>query len=320
VDQNIEIRHLRYFLAVAATENFTRAAERLRISQPSVSQQIAQLERILRIPLFRRIGKRVQLTEAGTAFRRGAEVVLRKLDEACTSVNEVAEMLSGHVALGVIPALHVAWVPPVLERLARDYPGVTVGVEERDSSSIETELEAGRLDVGFGLMTRNSPNIRYEHLISEPFSLIVSGKHKFAPRTSVDPAALHGERLVLLPESFDMRRESAEFFRHSRIRPKVAFEIDSIDAVLSCVASAGTPTILPAIVLRGHEALGLRAIPLTRNLRNIEFGLLWLTASSASPAALAVAAALKEFVRQSVRPADVVRHGRRKPSAGTSRR
>ena len=73
----IEIRHLRYFLAVAETENFTRAAERLRISQPSISQQITQLEAALRTPLFKRVGKRVFLTQAGAAFRKGAEVVLR---------------------------------------------------------------------------------------------------------------------------------------------------------------------------------------------------------------------------------------------------
>ena len=303
MSESIEVRHLRYFLAVAGTENVTRAAERLRISQPSVSQQIAQLERILRTPLFRRIGKRVQLTEAGTKFRRGAEVVLRKLDEACGSVNDVADLVSGHIDLGVIPALHVAWVPPVLERLARDYPGVTVGVQERASSGIETELEAGRLDVGFGLMTRSSPNIRYEYLRSEPFSLIVSERHKFGRRSSVDPAGLAGERLVLLPERFDMRRESAEFFRRSRLRPKVAFEIDSIDAVLATVARAGTPTILPAIVLRGREALRLRAIPLAGNLRNIEFGLVWPAGSTASPAARAVAAALKEVLRNSPSPA-----------------
>lgn len=313
MNESIEIRHLRYFLAVAATENFTRAAERLRISQPSVSQQIAQLERILRAPLFRRIGKRVKLTEAGTTFRRGAEVVLRKLEEACASVNDIAQLVTGHVNLGVIPALHVAWVPPALERLSRDYPGVTVSVEERDSSGIETELEAGRLDLGFGLMTRNSPNIRYEHLLSEPFSLIVSGRHRIAPRRSVDPADLNGERLVLLPESFDMRREAAEFFRHSRMRPKVAFEIDSIDGLLNCVASAGTATILPVIVLRGRESLRLKAIPLTGNLRKIEFGMLWRSERSASPAALALAAALKDFIRETAAPADPVPRARRRP-------
>ena len=297
MNDSIEIRHLRYFLAVAETENFTRAAERLRISQPSVSQQIAQLERALRTSLFRRIGKRVQLTEAGAAFRRGAEVVLRKLEDACESVHDLAGLVTGHVDLGVIPALHVAWVPWVLERMSREYPGVTVAVRERASSGIETELEAGRLDLGFGLMTRSSPNIRYEHLVSEPFSLLVSRRHKFAQRRTVDLRELQGVRLVLLPGSFDMRRAADEILRRTRVRPRVAFEIDNIDSVLTSVVRAGTPTLLPAIVLRGREALGLRAIALAGKTRPIDFGLLWPRASSASPAALALAASLKAAIK-----------------------
>jgi LysR family cyn operon transcriptional activator len=289
----IEIRHLRYFLAVAETENFTRAAERLGITQPSVSQQIAELERILGTALFRRIGKRVQLTEAGAAFRRGAEVVLRKLENACESVHDIAGLVTGHVDLGVIPALHVAWVPSVLERASRDCPGVSVGVRELASSGIETELEAGRLDLGFGLMTRSSPNIRYEHLRSEPFSLLVPKGSRFAKRRAVDPADLHDVRLVLLPSSFDMRRAGDEIFRRSRVRPRVVYEIGNIDSVLSSVARTGAPTVLPAIVLRGREALGLQAVPLAGRSRRIEFGLLWPRGSRAGPAALAVARALK---------------------------
>ncbi|HET9405591.1 MAG TPA: LysR substrate-binding domain-containing protein [Burkholderiales bacterium] len=296
MNELIEIRHLRYFLAVAETENFTRAAERLRVTQPSVSQQIAHLERALRTPLFRRIGKRVQLTEAGAAFRRSAEVVLRKLEDACGSVHDVAGLVIGHVDLGVIPALHIAWVPRVLERMSRDYPGVTVGVQERSSSEIETELEAGRMDLGFGLVTRNSPNIRYEHLFSEPFSLLVSDRNELAGRKAIDIEDLDGMRFVLLPNSFDMRRSANDVFRRARVRPRVAFEIGNIDSVMATVARAGTPTLLPAIVLRGREALGLRAIPLAGKIRPIDFGLLWAIASTASPAALALAAALKAVI------------------------
>lgn len=296
MSKSIEIRHLRYFLAVAETENFTRAAERLRISQPSVSQQIAQLERALRTPLFRRIGKRVHLTEAGAAFRKGAEVVLQRLDDACESVHDLAGLVTGHVDLGVIPALNIAWMPTVLERVSRDYPGVTVSVQERSSSAIETELEAGRLDLGFGLVTHGSPNIRYERMISEPFSLLVPDGHELAERSTLDPRDLEGMRLVLLPNSFDMRRQAEEIFRRSRVRPRVVFEIGNIDPVLSTVQRAGTPTLLPAMVLQGREALGLRAIPLAGKARRIDFGLLWPSASSASPAALAVAASLKAAI------------------------
>lgn len=298
---DVEIRHLRYFLAVAETENFTRAAERLKISQPSISQQITQLERVLRTPLFRRVGKRVFLTEAGAAFRKSAEVVLRKLDDACNSVSDIAGLLSGRVDLGVIPALHFAWVPPVLGYMAHNHPGVTIGVQEIASSGVETEIEAGRLDLGFGLMTHNSPNIRYERLVSQPFSLIVSTASKFATRASIDLKELDAERLVLLPDTFDMRRAADVVLSHARVHPRVMFEIDSIDAVLSSVALAGIPTLLPAIVLRGREMPTLRAIPLAGKTRHMEFGILWPASNNSDPATLAIATALRASVAPSGR-------------------
>lgn len=298
---DIEIRHLRYFLAVAETENFTRAAERLRISQPSISQQITQLERALRTPLFRRVGKRVFLTEAGAAFRKSAEVVLRKLDDACNSVSDIAGLLSGRVDVGVIPALHFAWIPPMLGQMARKHPGVTVGVQELASSGVETEIEAGRLDLGFGLITRNSPSIRYERLVSQPFSLVVSKESKLAKRASIDLKELDGERLVLLPDSFDMRRAADVVLSHARVHPRVMFEIDSIDAVLSSVVHAGIPTVLPAIVLRGRDMPTLRAIPFAGKTRQMDFGILWPASNNSDPATLAIARALKLSIKAAKR-------------------
>ena len=297
MSDSIEIRHLRYFLAVAQTENFTRAAERLQISQPSISQQINQLERELRTPLFRRVGKRVFLTEAGATFRKGAETVLRKLDDARDSVNDIAGLVSGRVDVGVIPALHLGWIPPALAHLARDYPGVTLGVQELASSEVETEIEAGRLDLGLGLMTSNSPNIRYQRLVSEPFSLIVCDTSKFAGRNEINLKELQDERLMLLPDSFDMRRAADEILSHARVRPRVMFEIDSISALLSSVVRTGVPTLLPAIVLRGSNMSRLRNIRLAGRTRPMEFGLLWPAANVSAPATLAVAACL-EFLNE----------------------
>lgn len=296
MNDSIEIRHLRYFLAVAQTENFTRAAERLQISQPSISQQITQLERALRTPLFKRVGKRVFLTEAGAAFRKSAEIVLRKLDDACNSVSDIAGLLSARVDVGVIPALHFAWIPPLLGVIASQHPGLSVGVQELASSGVETEIEAGRLDLGFGLMTRKSPNIRYEKLLSQPFSLIVASPSKFYDRKSVDLVELQDERLVLLPEGFDMRRAADLVLSTARVHPRVMFEIDSIDAVLSSVLHAGVPTLLPAIVLRGREMPGLHAIPLAGKTRQMEFGILWPGTAQPDPATAAVAAALKASI------------------------
>lgn len=302
MSSSIEIRHLRYFLAVAETENFTRAAERLHVTQPNVSQQVKDLEAFVGTPLFKRVGKRIQLTAAGAEFRKRAETVLRKLEEACESVGHVSELLSGHMEVGVIPALHVAWVPPALEALARDFPGVTAAIHQRPSRDIETEIEAGRLDLGLGIVSHMSPNVRYERLLTEELSLIVPADHALARRSSVSMKELERLPLVMLPGAFDMRHLVEATFHHVKLRPRVAFEIATIDSTLMTVLRARMQTVLPPIVLRGRESLGLRAVRLKDGMKPIAFGLLTPREHPLSPAAQMFADLVKASLAEEAPP------------------
>ncbi len=296
MNSSIEIRHLRYFMMVALTENFTRAAERLHVSQPNVSQQIKDLEGLLGTPLFRRAGKRIGLTDAGVEFRKRAEIVLLKLDEASQSVGRVADLLTGHVEVGVIPALHVAWIPPVLEVLARDYPGVRVSVHQRPSRDVETEIEAGRYDLGLGIMSHMSPHVRYERLLTEELSLVVPADHELAKRKSVATKDLASVPLVMLPEAFDMRQLVDETFRRVKVRPRVGFEIATIDSTLITVVRARMQTVLPPVVLKGRESLGLRAIRMTGGNKAVAYGLMTPRESPLSPAARKFAELAKQTI------------------------
>lgn len=292
---SIEIRHIKCFLAVAETENFTRAAERLGVTQPCISQQIGHLERSLGAILFHRLGKRVRPTDAGKAFKDSAEAVLRKLEEASNSVGRVAGLLTGHAEIGVIPAVHLAWVPPVLGAIARDYPGLTVAVHERPSHDIETALESGRFDLGLGILSHSSPNLRYERLLSQPLSLIVPPKHPLASLASIAVKDLDGARLALHPSSFDMRVLSEQVFQRAHARPKVAYDLSTIESVLNTALTAGTPAVLPAIVLEGRATLGLQALPLTGKNRPIQFGMMWPRGSALAPAPAVFARILREM-------------------------
>ncbi|MFN0245225.1 MAG: LysR family transcriptional regulator [Planctomycetota bacterium] len=282
---SIEIRHLRYFLAVARTENFTRAAEQLHVTQPNVSQQMKDLEKLLGTPLFQRLGKRIRLTNAGVAFQKNAEVVLRKLDEARDSVRDVADRLTGHVEVGVIPALSLAWVPPALGALARDFPGLTVSVHQRPSREIEIEVETGRFDLGLGIVSHTSPNLRYRRMLTERLALIVAADHALARRRRLAVRDLERVPLVVLQHVFDMRGLVDEMLRTAKVRGRVAFEIGTIDSTLQTVLAAGIPTILPPIVLKGRESFGLRAIQLAGRVEPIEFGFLTPRENEPSPAA-----------------------------------
>ncbi len=311
---SIEIRHLRYFLAVASTENFTRAAERLHVTQSNVSQQMKDLETMLGARLFRRVGSSMRLTEAGRAFRKHAEVVLRKLDGARDAVANLTDLTSGRIELGVIPALQAAWVVPALEALARGFPGLTVAVHEHPSRGVETEVESGRFDFGLGIMTQSSPHLRYKRLFAEPLALLVPTGHVLARSRSVALRQLTNAPFVLLPDAFDLRQMVDEFFRRSGQRPRVTFEIPTIDLILATVKRVGVPTILPPIVLRGREHLGLRAVALSGTVPTVRFGLLMPRDGELSAAARTLANLVADFVE--TRPPNRRQAPRRRLRAG----
>ncbi len=297
MNPSIELRHLRYFLAVAETQNFTRAAERLGVSQPSVSQQIKDLETALGATLLRRLGKRLQLTEEGASFRANAAVVVRKLEEACGAVGAQAQGQAGHVEVGVVPAAHMAWIPMALTRMAREHPGVTVAVHEQSARAIETEVEAGRWDLGCGVLLHSSPNLRYEALLAQKLSLIVPGGHPLAARESVSVKELREVPLVLLPGTFDMRHAIDELFARGRTRPNVLFEISTVCATLATVTRAGIPTVLTPIVFAGREWLDLQAVPIRESGASVEYGLVTAKSGELSPGARAFAEIVREVGR-----------------------
>src|SRR5437773_10263825 len=177
IQDPIKIRHLRYFLAVAGAGSFSRAADRLGISQPTLSQQMRDLEAGLRVSLFQRRGKRILLTSAGLIFQEHARAILRQLESFLQELSSEPQQLRGALHLGVVPILNVPLVPHLLGLFTADHPAISITVEEISSTEIETALEEGRMDVGLGFLTRHSPNLRYERLCADEFALIVAENH-----------------------------------------------------------------------------------------------------------------------------------------------
>ena len=283
----VEIRHLRYFLAVAEAGSFSRAANRLGISQPSVSQQMRDLEAGLRVSLFQRRGKRILLTPKGLIFQEHARAILRQLENFLQELSSEPGQLRGALHLGVVPILNVPLVPDLLGLFAADHPGISVIVEEISSTEIETALEEGRMDVGLGFVTRHSPNLRYERLCTDEFALIVSAAHPWSHRRVIPLSELHQQRLLQLPDSFVMRRMTDDVFRNHQIRPRTIAEINAIETLLRSLAPLQAAALMPKIALRGREGLNLKAIRLHGKKLGLEIGLLRLSDSGANSAVAA---------------------------------
>jgi LysR family cyn operon transcriptional activator len=297
----LDIRHLRYFLAVAEAGSFSRAADRLGISQPSVSQQMRDLEADLRVPLFQRRGKRILLTPRGLIFQEHARAVLHQLENFLQELNSEPGELRGALRLGVIPVLNVPLVPQLLGLFAADHPAISIAVEEISSTEIETALEEGRLDVGLGFLTHHSPNLRYERLCTDEFSLIVAQNHQWANRRLVDFTKLHQQRLIQLPDTFVMRRMADEICRKHKVRPHVIAEISALESLLRSLGPLQAATLMPKIALRGRASLGLRAVRLRGKNLGVDIGLLRLRDSAANTAVAAFTSLAKATVPKMIK-------------------
>jgi LysR family transcriptional regulator, cyn operon transcriptional activator len=278
----LEIRHLRYFLAVAEAGSFSRAADRLGISQPGISQQMRDLEAGLRVSLFQRRGKRILLTSTGIIFQEHARAILRQVENFLQELSSEPGQLRGALHLGVVPILNVALVPHLLGLFAAAHPGISLTVEEISSTEIETALEEGRMDVGLGFLTRHSPNLRYERLCTDQFALIVSEAHPWWNRRVIHFSELHQQRLLQLPDTFVMRRMTDEISRNHQVRPRTVAEINSIGTLLRSLGPLEAAALMPKIALRGKESLKLKAIRLQGKNLALEIGLLRLIDSGAN--------------------------------------
>jgi LysR family cyn operon transcriptional activator len=297
----LEIRHLRYFLAVAEAGSFSRAADRLGISQPSVSQQMRDLEAGLRVSLFQRRGKRILLTSTGLIFQEHARALLRELENFLQEVSSEPGRLRGTLRLGVVPVLNVPLLPELMGMFAADHPGISLIVEEISSTEIETALEEGRMDVGLGFLTRHSPNLRYERLCTDEFALIVSESHPWSKRHVIPLSELHQQRLLQLPDSFVMRRMIDDVFRNHQIRPRTVAEINAIETLLRSLAPLQAATLMPKIALRGRESLKLKAIRLQGKKLGLDIGLLRLSDSAANSAVAAFTSLAKASVPKMIK-------------------
>ncbi|HEU0209953.1 MAG TPA: LysR substrate-binding domain-containing protein [Candidatus Udaeobacter sp.] len=299
IQDPVEIRHLRYFLAVAEAGSFSRAADRLAISQPSVSQQMRDLEANLRVSLFQRRGKRILLTSAGLIFQEHARAILERVENFLEEVSSDSAQLRGSLHIGTVPYLDMALVPPLLGLFAAKYPSVHVTVAEISSDDIETALEEGRLDVGLGFLTHHSPNLSYELLCSDEFALIVPTGHPWWKRRIVPFSELHQQRFLQLPRSFSVRRMADEICQNHRVRPRTVAEISAIEALLRSLAPLNAASLLPKVALRG--ARGLKPIRLRgKNLR-LEIGLLRLKDSSSNSLVAAFTEIAKTIVPKMVK-------------------
>lgn len=294
---DLELRHLRYFLAVADTAHFTEAARRLHVTQPTLSHQIRQLEDRLGLPLFDRCGRGVQLTEAGRALLPYAERVTRELVAAQSELGELRGMKRGLLRVGLVQTVNACVIPEIVSRFTAAHPGIRIACAELAVEEIEEALEAGRLDLGVGFLPAARRGLEGEKLFTEELVAVAATAHPLARRRSIAVRELSAQPLALLSPRYCTRQLIDRAFARARTKPTVQVEMNSIESILATVRHAGVISILPALALCRREP-GIQAIALTHPTPQRHVGLLWRRGAHRPAAARAFAAATTGVLRE----------------------
>ncbi|MBD9508000.1 transcriptional regulator CynR [Ensifer sp. ENS07] len=255
------LRHIRYLIAVADHQNFTRAAEALHVSQPTLSQQIRQLEERLGTPLLDRSGRLVRLTDAGKAYVDYARRALIDLDAGKRAIDDVQDLSRGSLRLAVTPTFIAYLIGPLVERFHAKHPRINLTVEEMTQDRIEAKLSGDLLDLGIAFDDVHSPEIDSTPLFSEQLSVVVGREHPWALDEHIlTSRALEEGPLVLLTADFATRQFIDAYCKRYAVSARTTIEANSISAIVEIVRRNQLATILPQkIALRQN---GLVAVPL----------------------------------------------------------
>ena len=259
----MELRHLRYFVAVAEELNFTHAAARLRVAQPALSSQIKDLEQELETELFERGRTGVQLTRAGKSFYTRARSILTQAAEAAQEARAAAGTMTGTLVIGYPSGLHLNFLAPVVQAFRKTQPQVTLDFFQGINGQQLKALREGRLDLGFVMLPAPLHGYAQQVIWRIPFQVVLPSKHPLASRRSFELTDLRGEDFVFCtresrPEFYD------EFFRHcanAGFRPRVVQEV------------GGYPTNMLGLVSVG---LGLSVLPHFQGVERLR-GIVWRT-------------------------------------------
>jgi len=257
----MELRHLRYFVAVAEEKHFTRAAERLGIGQPPLSQQIQQLERELGARLFRRLSRGVELTEVGAVFLVDARLTLEAAARA--GANARGELGALQIGFTVSASFH-PFVPKVILRFRETHPEVTLTLREGNSSELLNGVRDGRLDLAIVRPpARFHDNLELEAMFNEDMLIVLSTSHRLSGHASLSLSEIADEDFVLYarqtgPGVFDAIVAACQ---QAGFSPHVTQEAPQMSSTINLVAAGLGVSIVPAAI-RSFRAEGVRYIPI----------------------------------------------------------
>ena len=251
----MELHQLRYFVAVAETGNFTRAAKRCFVSQPSLSQQILKLEEELGQPLFDRLGRRAELTPAGRAFVARARRILLDVEDAARAVREQSG--GGRVRLGLVPSVAPYLLPELLPKLTEVVPEAEIEVFEDFRSYLVEQIIRGNLDAAVLSLPPDNRALEIELLIAEPLLVAMPRGHSFANKPDLSLRDLAGQPFIMLGDSSSLALQTRRFFGDHDLGLSVVARCAQVKSLKTLVAAGLGLAIVPRMAVGRDKVPGI---------------------------------------------------------------
>lgn len=250
----MNLHQLRIFYTVARLGSFSRAAEELRISQPSVSIQVADLERSLSVDLFEQLGKRIYLTDAGRVLEDYARRILNLVEEANSALAEVAGEYRGRLTIGASTTPGTYVLPRVIGAFQERFPNVTVTLDIANTRRIQERILRNELDVGIVGWEVSSHNLEVLPLLEDELVLVVPPGHQLAQGETVQAKVLQDQRVILRERGSGTREAAEAALRDAGVALSPAMELGSNEAIKETVAAGLGVTILSTLAVAPEVA------------------------------------------------------------------
>lgn len=256
----MELRQLQYVVQIAAEKNFSRAAEKLHIAQPSLSQQLSKLEKEIGVLLFRRTTNTVELTHAGAVFTDKATAILDAIEQLRQEMDDMAQMRKGRLVVGSLPITGSHVLPLVLPVFQARYPEIEVVLVEDTTAKLEQLTASGQTDLSVLSLPLLDPALAYEPLAEEEIWLALPAQHRLAEAdkdqfpSGIPVSELEHEPFIVLKKGQGFRQIAHDLCAAAGFEPRIVFESSNIETVQSLVAAGMGIAFVPSMVARAEGA------------------------------------------------------------------
>jgi len=290
----MNLRDLRYFVALAETRHFGKAAERSFVSQPTLSAQIKKLENYLGVQLIERQPRKVTLTETGSKILPLARRIVQESDEIVSLARNEHDPLSGKLKVGLIPTIGPYLLPLVARKLRKQLPRLKVMLYEHQTQPLLEKLRAGDIDLGILALPVPLDGLEARSLYDENFTLAVPTNSPLAKRNNVRIDDLKGETLLLLEDGHCLRDQALEVCSRIDVKESEDYRATSLETLRQMVAAGLGITLLPQLATRGPfgSGQGLAVKEFARPVPSRTVGAVWRKSTARTDAIKAVCDAI----------------------------